>query len=403
MPLNIAILKEAKVPVDNRVPLTPGQCRRVQQLFPDVKIFCQKSTVRCYADHEYDSAGIALTDHVDHCDVLLGVKEVPVENLIPEKTYFIFSHTIKKQAYNRSLLREVLKDKIRLIDYECLTNELGQRIIAFGRWAGIVGSYNGLWTYGEKYHLYHIRRAFECQDLADLRKEFKKINLPPVKIVLTGGGRVAKGSMEVLDEAGVRKVHWQSFLNDSFDRAVYTQIDADVYTRRIDGKPFTFEEFFAHPHQFENNFQQFTHTADVLIAAAFWDPRAPKLFTLEDMANPNFTIRVIADITCDINGSVPSTIRPCTIHEPVYDFNRQTGLEEKPFSLPEHVSVMAIDNLPNELARDASNEFGDQMLTNVLPQLLSGDQRQIIRNATIAEKGSLTRRFQYLQDFVEGR
>ena len=400
--MNIGILKEAKVPVDNRTPLTPKQAAQAQDLFPQAKIFAQKSAVRCFSDREYAEEGIALTDDLRHCDALLGVKEVPPENLLDGKAYFMFSHTIKKQPYNRQLLREVVNKHIRLIDYECLVNETGQRIIAFGRWAGIVGAYNALWTYGKKQRLFDLRRAFECKDFVDLKTEFKKIKLPPIKIVLTGGGRVAKGSMETLDGSGIKEVSWRSFLNESFATPVYTQIDADIYTKRTDGRPFSFEDFFTHPHLFENNFRPFAQTADILIAAAFWDPRAPKLFSLDEMANLSFSIRVIADITCDINGSVPSTIRPCTISAPVYDFDPKARLEKKAFSSNEAVSVMAIDNLPNELPRDASEEFGSQLLSNVLPHFLSGDKSQIIANATIAENGHLTQRFQYLQDFVDG-
>lgn len=401
--INIALIREGKIPVDRRVTLTPQQAIEVQEKFPHVKVYCQRSEHRCFTDAQYEELGIPLADDVSHCDILLGVKEVPIPELIADKTYLFFSHTIKKQAYNRELLQQILKKNIRLIDYERLTNDKGNRIVAFGRFAGIVGAYNGLYTYGQKLGLYDIRRAKDCYDLEDLKTEYAKIKLPPIKIALTGAGRVANGAMEVLDGIGIRKVTPKEYLKENFDEPVYAQLFVTDYNLKKGGGDFSRQEFFKHPEQFEPGFQPYTKVTDLFIAGAFWDHRAPVLFFREDMLAEDFQIKVIADITCDIEGSIPSTKRPSTIEKPVYDYDPQEDqVIDKPYAERKNVSVMAIDNLPSELPRDASRSFGENLIKYVFPNLLGEDEGMIAR-ATIAKQGKLTASYQYLQDYVEGK
>lgn len=400
---NIAIIREEKIPQDTRTPSTPKQARQINEAYQSVNVYCQSSNIRCYTDKEYQNEGIEIIEDVSHCDILLGVKEVKIELLIPEKTYFFFSHTIKKQPYNQKLLREIVKKKISLVDYECLTDGNGIRVIAFGRWAGIVGTYNALWTYGKKYGAFSIKRAFECKDLNELFAELKKVELPPIKMLITGNGRVSKGGLEVLDAAGFKKVDPEQYLFQQFSEPVYTQIDVNVYTKRKDKQPFSFEHFFKHPVQYKSNFKTFAKTTDILIMGAYWNPNAPRLFEMEEAKDPSFKIRVIADITCDINGSVPTTIRSTTIEDPVYDYDLQKFTELRAFSDDKQLSIMAIDNLPNELPRDASESFGNQLIEFVLPELLKDGEQAIIKNATIAEEGDLTQKFEYLRNYLNGK
>ena len=398
--IKIAIIREEKLPRDTRTPITPSQAKDIIEKYPEVEIYCQSSDIRCYSDHEYLNNGIQVVEDISHCDIFLGVKEVKIESLVPGKTYLFFSHTIKKQPYNRGLLQKVIDKKIRLIDYECLVNEKGIRIIAFGRWAGIVGAYNALWTYGKKYDAYNLKRAFQCHNLNEVFDELKNVNLPPIKILITGNGRVSNGGLEILEAAGIKKIDPEQYLFQQFEEPVYTQIDVDIYTKRKDGKPFEFEHFFKNPEQYKSNFKTFYKTTDLLIMAAYWDPKAPRLFELDDIKDNAFKIRVIADITCDIDGSIPTTTRPSTIEEPVFDVDLIDFAEKVAFSDEDHVSVMSIDNLPNELPRDASESFGAQMIEHVLPELLKSYDRPMIKNATITEHGDLTDRFEYLRDFV---
>lgn len=402
MSITIGIIKEGKVPMDRRVPVTPQQVRNILDQYEGLKIFCQRSNIRCFEDADYEKAGAILTDDVTDCDIVLGVKEVPIDMLASGKTHFFFSHTIKKQEYNRGLLQEVLRKGIRLIDWECLTDKEGRRLIAFGRYAGIVGAYNGVLTFGKRYNLFSIRPAHACFDMEDMAKEYGKVKLPPIKIVLTGGGRVAKGSMEVLYGMGIRKVSPAEFLEDTFAEPVFTQLNTRDYNRRTSDGGFDREEFYADPVHYESDFLQYAKKADLLIAGAFWDPRAPVLFTKEDALKNDFKIKVIADITCDIEGSIPSTKQPSTIDDPVYDFNPSNDRVEPAFSDEGNISVMAVDNLPCELPRNASEDFGKEFLNSILPNLIGEDQDGVIERATITQESQLTKHFQYLQDFVNG-
>lgn len=398
----LGIIKEGKIPVDRRVPVTPAQCETILESYSDVEIYCQRSDIRCFEDSEYEKAGAKLVDDVSHCDVIIGVKEVPLNMLVDGKTHFFFSHTIKKQEYNRELLQTILKKQIRLVDWECLTNLAGQRLIAFGRYAGIVGAYNGILTFGKRYNLFHLRPAHECFDMADMQSEYAKVKLPAIKIVLTGGGRVSKGAMEVLVGMGIRKVSPTEFLTERFNEPVFAQLNSRDYHQRIGGGNFSRDEFYKEPSKYESTFLNYAQKADVLIAGAFWDPNAPVLFTKEDANQSNFKIRVIADITCDIEGSIPSTKQPATIDDPVYDYNPSDDRGEAPFTDEGNITVMAVDNLPCELPRNASEDFGKEFLKHILPNLVGEDVDSIVERATIAKDGQLMPKYSYLQDFVNG-
>lgn len=400
--VNIGIVREGKIPVDRRAPLSPLQAQQVCFQYENVQIKCQESPVRCFTDEEYIEAGIPVVEELEDCDILFGIKEVPIKELIPNKTYFFFSHTIKQQAHNRKLLKAILDKKIKLVDYECLTDLQGNRLIAFGRHAGIVGAYNGILAYGLKYNLFDLRRARDCYDMADLKTEYSKVKLPKIKILVTGGGRVANGAIEVLDGMRIKRVSPQALLEEEFDQPVYAQLrSGDYHKRKTDGG-FDAQEFYTAPHLYESTFLEYAQKADMLIAAAFWQPNAPVLFTREDMQHKYFKIRVIADITCDIEGSIPSTKRPSTIDDPVYDYNPWEDKVALPFSDRKFVSVMAVDNLPCELPRNASKDFGHDIMKKILPLLLKEDKEKVIQRATIAENGSLTPPYQYLQSYVDG-
>lgn len=399
--IKIGVIREGKVPVDKRVPLIPEHVIQLKQKNADFEVCLQSSEIRCYPDSSYQSLGIEVKDDVSDCDILLGVKEVPIPELIAGKTYLFFSHTTKEQPYNRQLLREILNKNITLIDYEALTDQHGRRIVAFGRYAGIVGAYNALLTYGKKHNLYELRRAYECFDLDDLKTEYAKIKLPPIKIVVTGGGRVSHGAMEVLDGVQIRKVNYKELLSEQFDEPVYALLHSHHYNKHRAGAAFSDDDFHRYPAEFRPDFLKFAQQADILIAGAYWDPHAPVLFTKEDIRNPNFKTRVIADITCDIEGSIPTTLRSTTIEEPFYDYSPESLSEVAPFSGKENITVMAIDYLPNELPRNASQDFGDELINNVLPLFLEGDDDQVLERATISKNGELTSKYKYLESYVQ--
>jgi saccharopine dehydrogenase (NAD+, L-lysine forming) len=399
--IKLGIIREGKIPPDKRVPFTPLQAEEIEQRFKHVKVICEPSEIRCFQDQEYADLDVTIQQNMHECDVLMGIKEVPIDKLIADKTYLFFSHTIKKQAYNKKLLQEILKKKIRLIDYEALKDKQGNRLVAFGRYAGIVGAYNGLWSYGKRFGKFSLRRAFDCFDVNDLKIELRKVELPPIKIILTGAGRVGKGSMETLDTAGIRKVSVYDFLTKSFNEPVYVQLSSGDYHLRKEGGHFNREEFHQYPKRYQSNFAAFTKVADILLAGAYWNPKAPVLFTREDMLAPDFKLKIIADITCDIEGSIPSTKQASTIPNPIYDYDPKTDQVHPPLSNDEFVTVMAVDNLPCELPRSASEEFGRDLIDRILRPLLTDDVDSIIERATVTQNGKLTEYFSYLEDYVK--
>lgn len=399
--LKIGIIREGKTPPDKRVPLTPEQCKSIQAEYGNqVELVVQTSPIRAFADADYKNAGISVVESMDDCDVILGVKEVPLDMLVAGKTHLFFSHTIKEQPYNRKLLQTILEKKIRLIDYEVVTDKQGRRLIGFGRYAGIVGAYNGILAYGKKSQKFNLKPAHECFDRKEMDGELSKANLPSnFKIVLTGAGRVAGGAIETLEKAGVKKVSPDEILNQEFNEPVFAQLTVIDYNKKKDGSEATRQEFFENPERFEANFTRFTKVADMFIPCHYWDADAPFILTQEDLKAADNRIKIVADISCDIAGPIASTIRPSTIAQPHYGYNPKTG-EEMDFMDEDAIGVMAVDNLPCELPRDASQDFGAELIKSVLPGLIGEDVDKIIERATIAQDGALTEYFDYLEDYV---
>jgi saccharopine dehydrogenase (NAD+, L-lysine-forming) len=395
----LGILREGKTPPDKRVPFTPLQCKQLLKEYPGLEIIIQPSPIRCYTDDEYGAAGLNLQEDISQCDVLMGIKEVPIDALIPGKKYFFFSHTIKKQAHNKKLIKAFIEKKIAMVDYECLTDINHNRVIGFGRYAGIVGAYNGILGYGKKYNLFNIKPANLCHDRAELEEELKKVHLSNIKILLTGGGRVANGATETLGALKIRKVTAFEFLNCAYREPVYCQLHSKDYYEAKDGSAWNSKDFYSHPQNYLPKFLPYTKNSDLLIVAHFWDPRSAKFFTKEDMKSPDFRISVIADITCDMDGSIPSTLRASTIEQPFYGYNPATEKEDDAFNA-NTVTIMAVDNLPCELSRDSSEDFGKELTERVIPALLGNDATGLVSRATICENGKLTKGFEYLKDYA---
>jgi saccharopine dehydrogenase (NAD+, L-lysine-forming) len=401
--LRVGILRETRNPPDRRVPLTPPQITAIEEIYPDVQFFVQPSDYRCYSNEEYEYLDIPLKEDLRDCDILMGVKEVDKRTFIPGKTYLFFAHVAKKQPHNLDMFREMTVRNLGLIDFEYLTTEKGQRVVAFGRHAGIVGAYNGLRARGIKTNRFKLKPAYQCHDLDEMWAGLRLIELKPgLKILVTGEGRVSNGAIETLSVANVVQVKPDDFLNRNFDVPVFCQIGPQDYTRHKTGNSFSFNHFTKCPQEYESAFQPYSKVTDILITGHFWDPRSPVFFTGEDMKKPDFRISVIADISCDINGPIPSTIRATTISDPFYSFNPHLEMEEPAFSRPTNITVMSIDNLPGELPRDASLEFGKMLMNNVLHDLLTGTESPMIIRATILKDGRLTPGYTYLTDYLNG-
>lgn len=399
--MKFGIIKEGKNPPDKRVVLTPNACKELKNTFSDIEIIVEKSENRTFADREYSNNGIEIVDDVADADVMLGVKEVPIKSLIPNKKYFFFSHTIKKQPYNRDLLRAILAKNIELYDHEVITDQKEIRLVAFGRYAGIVGAYNGIRAFGLKNRSFQLPKAEELEDQKQLIQELKKIKLPNIKIVLSGKGRVSNGAKEMLDGMGLKEVNVNDYLNEEFDQPVYCQIDVLDYNYRIDETVHDMFDFFAHPEAYASNFYRFAKVSDLYIAGHFYGSGAPYLFTRDDAKKEDFKIQVVADISCDIDGPVASTLRASTIAEPVYGYDPETETEVD-FLDPNAIAVMAVDNLPNELPRDASQGFSENFVTHVIPAFFNEDRDGILERARMTQNGKLTPRYDYLQSYVNG-
>ena len=398
--IKFALIKERKTPPDRRVVFSPQTLKEAVKKFPEADFKVESSDIRIFSDEEYRDAGFEVSEDVSDCDVLLGVKEVPLPALIPNKKYFFFSHTIKKQPYNRDLLREILKKNIELYDHEVIVNQTGGRLIGFGRYAGLVGAYNGFRAIGLKKGIFELPKAESLPDLNAMLAELDKIKLPPLKIVLTGSGKVAYGAKEILEHLGVKNVGVEEYLEGSFDTPVYCHVDVMDYNKRKDGKKGAVQEFYNHPERYKSDFLRFARASDFFIAGHFYGQGAPAFYSAEDMKSPAFKIKYVADISCDIAGPIASTIRPSTIAEPFYGYSPETG-GEVDFREKSAVAVMAVDNLPCELPKDASEGFGEMFLKHVLPAFFNGDKDKVLERAKMTENGKLTERFRYLQDYVD--
>lgn len=397
--LKIVLIREDKTPQDNRVAFTPRQCRWIVDRYPQIELVIQPALTRCFSDAEYKKEGITLQEDVSDCDILMGIKEVPPELLLPGKTYFMFSHTRKKQPYNRKLLKTILEKNITLIDYECLTHEDGHRILGFGFFAGVVGAHNGLMAYGKKTGAFSFKRVTDCKNLQELSETYFGIKLPPLKIVVTGSGRVAAGILEVMGMLGIKDVPRGEFLISEYAYPVYTQLKAGELYLRKQEKTYDRENFHQHPEEYGCQFLPFVTAADILINGIYWEEGMAPLFPIEEINKPHFRIKTIADITNDLHGSVPCNLGDSTIDNPVYGVNRKT-LEKEPPYLSGNLDMMCIGNLPNELPRDASQYFGNQLIKHVLEEFFIPES-DILQRATIASNGKLTGDFSYLQDYAE--
>ncbi|MGB0171508.1 MAG: NAD(P)-dependent oxidoreductase [Flavobacteriales bacterium] len=399
--MKIGIIREGKVPPDQRVPLTPTQCAEVLARFPYIELAVQPSDVRRITDAEYREAGVDLQEDLGDCDVLFGVKEVPVDQLIPDKTYFFFSHTYKLQPYNAKLLRACLDKRIRLIDYELLKRPGGKRIIGFGRYAGIVGTYNAFRTYGAHHGTYDLPRAIDCADRKEMEGHLAKVKLAPTtKVALTGHGRVGNGAREILEAMRIREVHPVDYLREDFGEPVFTHLDLEDYNRRKGDGGFDFDEFCEDPIDYESTFMAFARSTDLFIAGHFWAEGSPFLFTREDVRDDDWRISVVADISCDIDGPVASTVEPSTIADPMYGYDPVKECRV-PFRSPGSVGVMAVDNLPCELPRDASADFGGTLLEHIIPLVVEGDAQGILQGASETTlEGTLAPAFAYLSEYA---
>lgn len=397
--ITIGLIKEGKIPADARVALTPAQCKWIRTHRTDLKVIVQQSDTRCFTDKEYVAAGVEVKDNMDECDFLLGIKEVPVNMLIENKKYLFFSHTKKLQPYNQKLLQAIIKKNITLIDYECLEHEDGTRIIGFGFFAGIVGAHNGMMAYGTRTGVYHLDRVNSGKNLQHLIHTYFGLKLPALKIAVTGSGRVAHGVLEIMNLMGIHEVEPEDYVEKEFVYPVYVHLKGgDLYQHKTD-KSYNRKDFHESPENYDSTFAAYLPHTDILMNGIYWEQKIPRLFELSDMQKENFRIKTIADISDDMGGSVPCNVGDSTILEPVYGVDKNSFLRTAPY-LKNSIDVMAVGNLPNELPRDASRYFGEQLLKHVFTDLFSGEETRLINKATIIKKGTLNEGYEYMEEYA---
>lgn len=399
--MKFGIIKERKNPPDKRVVFSPDELTQLMQLHPELTVKVESSDIRVFKDEEYKNRGIELTNDINDCDFLFGIKEIPVDYLIPNKSYFFFSHTIKKQPHNRKLLQAILEKNIDLYDLETLVDDHNHRLVGFGRYAGIVGAYNSIRAFGIKFELFKIPKAETLSGKEALIAHLKRLVLPPLKFVVTGTGKVGSGVKEVLDAIKVKEVSIKNYLTKNYAQSVYTQIHASDYNRRMDANQLDANDFYQNTEEYTSDFDRFTKVSDIYITAHFHANGAPIILTREMLQASDCKIKVVADISCDIDGSVASSLRTSTIAEPFYGYWPSQNKEVDVFH-PAAIVVMAVDNLPCELPKDSSEGFGEMFMKEVIPAFFNGDKDGILQRAKITEKGKLTPRFSYLQDYVDG-
>ena len=399
--MKFGIIKERKNPPDRRVVFSPNEIKTIQEQFPVVSFKVEPSDIRIFSDAEYQNLGIEVTDDLSDCEVLFGVKEVPVEALIPNKKYFFFSHTIKKQPYNQKLLQAVLEKNIELYDHETIVDAANKRLIGFGRYAGIVGAYNAIRAFGIKFELFKMPKASALKGRDALVQQVKRQIIPPIKIVVTGTGKVGSGVKEMLLAMKIKEVSVENFLTKKFTQPVFTQIDVLEYNKRMDGQKFDTKDFYKNPSEYESDFERFTKVADIYISGHFHANAAPQILSQKMLQASDCTIKIVADVSCDVNGPIACTLRASTIEDPLYGYLPSENKEVDVFH-PAAIVVMAVDNLPCELPKDASEGFGEMFLEHVIPAFFNNDANGVLERAKITENGRLTPRFAYLQDYLDG-
>ncbi|MDV6168136.1 NAD(P)-dependent oxidoreductase [Flavobacterium sp. DG1-102-2] len=397
--MKFGIITERKSPPDKRVVFSPEELAELRNNYPQAEIKVEASEIRVFTDAEYTAKGFEVSTDMSDCDVLIGVKEVPVDDLIPQKKYIFFSHTIKKQPHNQKLLQAIIDKEIDLYDHETFVDADGKRLIGFGKYAGNVGAYNCIRALGVKYELFNLPKAETLHDKSMLIARLKKQVLPPVKIVLTGFGKVGMGAKEMLDGMKIKEVSVENYFSKNYTEPVYVHIDVEHYNRRKDGKPFDKNEFYHDPSGYESDFARFSKESDIFIAGHFYGNNAPVILSADMLKAADNRIKIVADISCDINGPVACTLRSSTIAEPFYGYHPSEGVEVDVHH-PASIVVMAVDNLPCELPKDASEGFGRMFLDHIIPAFFNNDKDGVLSRSQITDNGRLTERFSYLKDYI---
>ncbi len=427
----IGIREEDKSIFERRVAITPDVVKElVSQGF---KVIVEPSSHRIFPDSEFEKAGAELKKDLSEAKVIFGVKEVPKEKLMPEKTYVFFSHTIKGQSYNMPMLRKILELKDTLIDYEKITDDKGRRLIFFGKFAGFAGAIDALHLLGQKLKsegesniFESVKRAYDYPSLKDAKEEISKLknkiekgelpkSLKPFIIGFAGYGNVSKGAQEILDLLGPKEITPEELLNGKYKKdGIYKVVfkEEHMVDPKEDGYEFELYDYYNNPEKYRGVFSRYLPHLNLLVNAIYWEERYPRIVTKEDMKKlwkeGNKKLKIIADISCDIEGAVEFTFecgepdKPSLVYEPLKN-SYHLGVEG------DGPAVLMVDILPSELPKEAS-EYFSHVLREFIPDIVKADYSVSfeelnlpapIKRAVIAHGGELTPDYKYIENYLK--
>ncbi|MCB2203728.1 hypothetical protein KQI65_03200 [bacterium] len=432
----IGIRRETKDPTQQRVPLSPDQ---VRSLVNDhgLRVLVERMPQRIFPDEEYAAAGAELSDDFRDANIVFGVKEIDTEYMLDDMAYMFFSHTIKAQSYNMDMLRNMLQRNMTLFDYELIKDAEGRRLVFFGNFAGYAGMIDSMWAMGKR--LEHegiaspfagVRYATEYGLLSDAERAFREMGerirteglpeeLTPFICGFTGYGNVSRGAQHLYDLLPVETIAAKDlaafYRQGTFSRNVVYKVEfreEDMFAPVVDDAPFELQEFYDMPERYRSIFEQYLPYLSMMINGIYWEPRYPRLVTIEAAktlwsGTQKPRLRVIGDITCDIDGSVQLTVKETNALNPVFVYEPKSG-QVRDGHQGDGPVILAVDKLPTELPREASTAFGAALLPHV-PVLAAADLTvpfealqlpPALKNAIIAHRGRLTPEFTYLQEYL---
>lgn len=429
----VGIRREDLYAWERRAPLIP---EHVRELVAEHKLDCivQSSDHRVYSDDDYRRAGISVVDRLDDCPVVIGLKEIPVGVLQPDKVYVFFSHTIKGQPFNMPMLHRILQLRSTIVDYEKIVDDRGRRLIFFGNYAGLAGMIDTLWALGKRLEwegiqtpFAEIRQASHYTSLDEAKAEIRAIGdeirisgLPPevspLVIGVAGYGNVSRGAQEILDLLPLREISPRELLagergddQTSILKVVFKEVD--TVKPLIAGRAFDLDEYYKHPERYGPCFEPYLPHLHVLTNCIYWEPKYPRLVTRQAVrelyGDSQPRLRVIGDITCDVKGSIEVTVKATEPDEPIYVYHPETGTTSAGVEGRGPV-VMAVEILPSELPREASAYFST-ILKRFVPTIAGADYSADfehlelppeLKRAIIVYRGALTPAYRYLEQHL---
>ncbi len=422
----IGIRREDKNKWEVRVPIIPEAVMFIKNNW-GIKSIVQPFPSRSFKDDEYLINGAEINEDISNADIIFAVKEIPISLLFENKVYLFFSHTIKGQSYNMPLLKALLKNKCTLIDYECIKDNKGRRLVFFGKYAGLSGMIDTLYGLGKRFEylgkkspFIHVKPAYEYTDLIDAEKHIKSFAaeivenglLSPLVFGFAGYGNVSKGAQEILDFLPHKVISPEELIRfqGKLENKIYKVVFEEKHMVKPKNKEYSFDlnDYYNNPDNYESGFEEYLPLINILINAIYWDSRYPRLVTKEYLQNKTHdNLILISDISCDIDGAVEITYKATKPDEPSYVYNAKTNSFLDGFS-GEGIVVMAVDNLPCELPRDSSVSFSNSLLPFVKEIALEDYTKNFdeltlsdsIKNAIITHKGELTPQYKYLNKYL---